>query len=86
MENLQITLESVFKLCLFCGTLIGNYFFLKNSINILSERQKQDRKDLDELFSLARNNEKNIGDIRNYLTRLETCIEVIRDELLRKKK
>lgn len=81
MENMQIEIESVFKLVVFCAGLVGNYFFLKNGINILNERQKQNKKDIEELKLCAQKSQEHQNKIDNILTRLELCVENIKKRL-----
>jgi F0F1-type ATP synthase membrane subunit b/b' len=40
MENLQIKASDVYKLLVFCVACAAYYFSLKNSFNIINERQK----------------------------------------------
>ena len=84
MENLQIEIEYVFKLVLFCGACFGYYFFLKNGLNILTERQKQDRHEIEELKNCSEKMKENYIKICTNLTRLESCVQSIKRELDKK--
>ena len=85
MENLQIKIESVFKLVVLCGSLIGYYFFLKNSITILHERQKQIKEKIEKLENCAEKAEEHQNKTDNILTRLQSCVENIKRELDKRK-
>lgn len=85
MENLQIEVEYVFKLVVLCGSLIGYYFFLKNSITILNERQNQIKEKIEKLEKCAEKAEEHQNKIDNILTRLKTCVENIKRELDKRK-
>ena len=84
MENLQIEIESVFKLVVFCGGLIGYYFFLKNSITILNERQNQIKEKIEKLEKCAEKAEEHQNKTDNILTRLQACVENIKREMDKK--
>lgn len=84
MENLQIKIESVFKLVMLCGGLIGYYFFLKNSITILNERQNQIKEKIEKLEKCAEKAEEHQNKTDNILTRLQACVENIKREMDRK--
>jgi hypothetical protein len=47
MENLQIKIEFVFKLVGVCGAGLAYYFSLKNSFNLINERQKVCKRRID---------------------------------------
>ena len=81
---MQIKVESVFKLVMLCGGLIGYYFFLKNSISILHERQNQIKEEIKELKECAKKEEEHQNKTDNILTRLQACVENIKRELDKK--
>jgi len=62
----------------------GYYFFLKNSITILNERQNQIKEKIEKLEKCAEKAEEHQNKIDNILTRLKTCVENIKRELDRK--
>lgn len=79
MENLQITVVSGVKLVVFCCGLFAYYFSLKNSFNLLNERQKVSKVRLD-------CNDTEIREIRKDLTILKTQHESKHCESKRKRK
>ena len=85
MENLQIEVEYVFKLVMLCGSLIGYYFFLKNSISILHERQNQIKEKIEKLEKCAEKAEEHQNKTDNILTRLQACVENIKRNMDKKK-
>jgi len=65
MENMQIKAGDVYKLLVFCVACAAYYFSLKNSFNILNERQDVCKKRIDFI-------EEDVSDLKKDLTILKT--------------
>ena len=81
MENISIQGESIIKLVMFVSGILGSYFWIRNSIAILNERQDNMKEDIDELMNCSNSQEQNMHKIDNRLTRCETCVNAIKREI-----